>query len=65
VGPNLGSVMAAFILSFTVVAVLAIGILTAYVAVMGILYAFASVSRKTGGDLMVSPQTRAAHAGGD
>jgi uncharacterized membrane protein YdjX (TVP38/TMEM64 family) len=61
----LGSLMGAFILSITVVAGLGIGILTAYLVVMGLLHAFAAQSRKPGRDLMVAQQARAAHAGGD
>lgn len=57
--------MGAFVLSFTVVAVLAIGILTAYLAVMGILHALAPQTRKPSGGLMVTAQSHAAHAGGD
>jgi hypothetical protein len=55
----------AFILTITVVAVLGIGILTAYLAVIGILHAFAAQSGKPRRGLMVQAQARAAHAGGD
>ncbi|MGA8154455.1 MAG: hypothetical protein WB952_26155 [Terriglobales bacterium] len=59
--------MSAFILSFTVLLVVAIGILSAYGTVIAILHAFASQNQKTvaANPVLVSTQTRAAHAGGD
>jgi len=66
-GPNLSSLLGAFILSFTVLIVVVIGILAAYGTVIAILHAFASQTQKTdaGTPVLVSNQTRAAHAGGD
>jgi len=63
----LNGVLGAFILSFTVLLVVAIGILAAYGTVIAILSAFASQTQKThaGTPVPVSNQTRAAHAGGD
>jgi hypothetical protein len=64
---NLGSLLSVFTLSFTVVTVLAIGILSAYAAVIGILHTFANQSRQRPGEkpVLAHSQTRAAHAGGD
>jgi len=65
-GPNLSGLLGAFILSFTVLTVVAIGILAAYGTVIAILRAFASQTQKTatGTPVLVSSQARAAHAGG-
>jgi nitrate reductase NapE component len=64
---NLGSLLSVFILSFTVVTVLAIGILSAYGCVIGILQTFASQpSQRSDQKPVLAPsQARAAHAGGD
>jgi dolichol kinase len=65
-GPNLSGLLSAFILSFTVLLVVVIGILAAYGTVIAILRAFASQTQKTGSGkpVLVPAQTRAAHAGG-
>jgi hypothetical protein len=63
---NLGSLLSVFILSFTVVAVLATGILSAYGFVIGILYSFARQARqRTEPPMLAGNRARAAHAGGD
>ena len=64
---NLGSLLSVFILSFTVVSVLAIGILSAYGSVLGILHTFANQSRQRLDEkpALAHSQARAAHAGGD
>jgi len=58
--------MGAFVLSFTVIFVVAIGIVAAYGTVLVILYAFVrqSSQRSTAKPTLV-PKTRAAHASGD
>jgi len=63
----LSGLLGAFILSFTVLLVLAIGILAAYGTVVAILHAFASQTQKAdaGARVLLPNQTRAAHAGGD
>jgi hypothetical protein len=62
----LGSLLSVCILCFTVVTVLAIGILSAYGSVIGILHTFANQSRqRTSEKAVLAPtQARAAHAGG-
>jgi len=62
---NLGSLVSVFILSFTVVTVLAIGILAAYGSVIGIICSFANRSLQPRDQKPVLAQARAAHAGGD
>jgi hypothetical protein len=64
---NLGSLVGVLVLSFTVVTVLAIGIVAAYATVIGILHTFAShTGRPSSGQLVLMPnQARAAHASGD
>jgi hypothetical protein len=42
----LGGIIVAFVMSFTAITVVLVGILTAYAAVTGILYAFAYGSRR-------------------
>jgi hypothetical protein len=42
----LGGLIVAFVMSFTAITVVLVGILTAYAAVTGILYAFAYRSRR-------------------
>jgi len=42
----LGGLLVAFVISFTAITVVLVGILTAYAAVTGILYAFAYRSRQ-------------------
>lgn len=66
-GPNLSGLVGAFILSFTVLLVVAIGILAAYGTVIAILRVFASQTQKAeaGTPVLVSGRTHAAHAGGD
>ena len=66
-GPNLSGLLGAFILSFTVLLVVAIGILAAYGTVVAILHVLASQTQRaeTGTPVLVSSQARAAHAGGD
>jgi len=63
----LGGLLSVCILCFTVVIVLAIGILTAYGSVIGILHALANQSRHRIDEkpLLAPGQARAAHAGGD
>ena len=63
----MSSLLGAFILSFTVLTVVAIGILAAYAAVIGILHSFAPHSTPHGGHkpVLVASRARAAHAGGD
>ena len=62
----LGSLLSVGIICFTVVAVLAIGILSAYGSVIGILHTFANQSRQRieQQPVLASGQARAAHAGG-
>jgi hypothetical protein len=62
-----GSLLSVGILCFTVAAVLAIGILSAYASVIGILHSFANQSRRRAQEkpVLASAQARAAHAGGD
>jgi len=65
-GPNLSGLLGAFILSITVLMVVAIGILAAYATVIGILHVLAPQTRKPeAAPALVAAQTRAAHAGGD
>jgi len=63
----LGGLFSAFVLFFTVLVVVATGILAAYAAIIGILHALAprSVARTRESSPVASGQTRAAHAGGD
>jgi len=63
---TLGSLSSVGILCFTVVTVLAIGILSAYGSVLGILHAFAKQSRQrpTEKPVIAPSQARAAHASG-
>jgi hypothetical protein len=42
----LGGLLVAFVISFTAVTVVLVGVLTAYAVVIGILYAFAYISRQ-------------------
>jgi hypothetical protein len=64
---NLGSLFSVGILSFTVVIVLTLGILSAYGFVLGILHAFANQTRQRSNEpAVVAPsQARAAHASGN
>jgi hypothetical protein len=66
-GLNLGGLFSAFVLFFTVVVVVAIGILAAYAAIIGILHALAPRSswRKSESPVVTAGRTHAAHAGGD
>jgi hypothetical protein len=61
-GPNLGSLLGAFVLSLTVVTVVAIGIIVAFGAVILILHAVAPDQDRDGAKPVF---VRAAHAGGD
>jgi hypothetical protein len=63
----LGGLLSAFVLFFTVVLVVATGILAAYAAIIGILHALAprSFARKSESPVVAAGQARAAHAGGD
>jgi len=62
----LGSLLSVSILCFTVFAVLAVGILSAYGSVIGILRTFANQSRQRPSErpALATGQARAAHAGG-
>ena len=59
--PNLGALLVAFVISFTAVTVVLVGILAAYAAVTGILHAFAYSSRQRarGTPLLVPSQSQA------
>jgi len=63
----LGSLLSVGILCFTVMTVLAIGIVSAYGSVIGILHAFASQSQQRADEkpALAPSQARAAHAGGN
>ncbi|HXZ33869.1 MAG TPA: hypothetical protein VEH30_16450 [Terriglobales bacterium] len=63
----MGSLLGAFVLSLTVVTVVAIGILVAFGAVILILQAFAPQERTPSVEtpMVVPRRARAAHAGGD
>jgi hypothetical protein len=58
--PNLGALLVAFVISFTSVTVVLVGILAAYAAVTGILHAFAYRSRQRarGTPLLVPSQSQ-------
>jgi hypothetical protein len=60
----LGGLLVAFVISFTAITVVVLGILAAYAAVTGILYAFAYGSRRriAGTPVLVPSQSQ---AGGD
>jgi hypothetical protein len=65
---TLGSLFSVGILCFTVITGLAIGILSAYGSVIGILSTFANQSRQRPEEkqpVLASGQARAAHAGGN
>ena len=64
---TLGSLLSVGILCFTVITVLAIGIVSAYGAVIGILHALASQSRPrpTEKPILTPTRAQAAHAGGN
>ena len=63
----MGGLLSVCILSFTVVIVLAIGVLSAYGSVIGILHILGNQSgqRIDEKPLITPAQARAAHAGGD
>ncbi len=62
----MGGLLGALVLSLTVVAVVAIGIMAAFAAVILILQAFATQTEKAAKKPALVPnQARAAHAGGD
>jgi hypothetical protein len=62
-GPNLGSLLVAFVVSFTVAGSLALGIALAYTTFLALLHAFAHSSPKPAPRLvLVSSET---HASGD
>ena len=60
----MGGLLVAFVISFTAITVVAVGILAAYAVVTGILYAFAYGSRRrsAGTPVLVPSQSQ---AGGD
>lgn len=58
-GPGLGNFLGAFILSFAVVAVLALGIAAAYGTVMAILFAMAPRSQRPRTPFLVPSQSQA------
>jgi len=62
--PNLGGLLVAFAISFTVVTVVVVGILTAYATVTGVLHFFHYLSRQRGRrtPILVPSQSQ---AGGD
>ena len=63
-GPNLGELVGAFVLSLTVVAVVALGIFSGFGAVLLILQAFAPPNPTASGkSSLVANQVHAAHAG--
>jgi len=65
-GPNLGELLGALILSLTVVAVVARGIMSGFGAVLLILQAFAASRPKADAKpSLVGNQAQAAHAGGN
>ena len=65
-GPNLGELLGAFILSLTVVVVVALGIISAIGAVLLILQAFAPHQpAEATKPSLVGNQAQAAHAGGN
>jgi len=63
----LSVLLGAFILSFTVLVVVAVGILAAYGAVIVILNVLAAANPmvEVGKPVLISSQAHAAHAGGD
>jgi hypothetical protein len=61
----LGSLLGAFVLSLTVVTVVAVGIMVAFGAVILILQAFAPQERTATEKVPVPARARAAHAGAD
>lgn len=63
---NLGGLSSAFVLFFTVLVVVATGILAAYAAIIGILHALAprTLSRQSESPVLAG-RARAAHVGGD
>ena len=62
----MGELLGAFILSLTVVAVVALGIISGFAAVLLILQAFAPHEPKAGAKpSLVGNQAQAAHAGGN
>jgi hypothetical protein len=62
-GPNLGNLLVAFVVSFTVAGSLALGIAAAYTCVIGLLHAFAYSSRKSAPALVLA--TTQTHVSGD
>jgi hypothetical protein len=62
-GPNLGSLLIAFVITFTVTGSVALGIALAYTSVLGLLHAFAQSTRKPqSAPVLVLSQT---HVSGD
>jgi hypothetical protein len=62
-GPNLGSLLVVFVITFTVAGSVALGIAVAYTGVIGLLHVFAYSSRKPSPALvLVHTQS---HAAGD
>jgi hypothetical protein len=62
-GPHLGSLLVAFVITFTVAGSLALGIALAYSSVIALLHAFAYSSRKPAPRLVLVASEN--HAGGD
>jgi hypothetical protein len=62
-GPNLGSLLVAFVISFTVAGSLVLGIAAAYTSVIALLHAFAHRTRKTSPALVLV--TSQNHVSGD
>jgi len=62
-GPNLGSLLIAFVVTFTVAGSLALGIALAYSSVLALLHAFAYSSRKPATRLVLVASEN--HASGD
>jgi len=59
-GPNLGSLLVAFVITFTVTGSVVLGIALAYTSVLGLLHAFAQRSRAPKPSLLLaSTQTQA------
>ena len=62
-GPSLGSLLVAFVISFTVAGSLALGITLAYIAVLALLHAFADKTRQPKPALVLAHSQ--SHASGD
>jgi len=62
-GPNLGSLLVAFVISFTVAGSFVLGIAAAYTSVIALLHAFAQRNRKSSPSLVL--MTTQTHVSGD